>query len=357
MPTKGRRSGGSSVASPKLAIFTPVGWYQHWNSTDYLAHIFKEAGRLGIDDFRHDSTRTTISDLLRWFSCRENDGFEQLYNWWQIDRESMASRLKVDSEAKPRIEITAGISIRDNLSVVWHPGGWDQSTLSWSGHEANPLDLIPRRTWPKPPDFMCFTGDESQYASQRASNELMYIRQVGNLRPEPRDEYGYYAQYNHDVVDAVLICAVRAAYEGLIKQLQRNFEVTAITSFDFELREDQGRDGPVRRVTSWQIERTQTLLQRKMEADAIARFNAASEDLLRAEADLEITAEAVGDAIKRATAEWKGDKPPAMTTLEKHAARLLRAEGHPLTEREVRRMLRIMVECKHHLLPAHLWPT
>ncbi|KQV80070.1 hypothetical protein ASC90_26080 [Rhizobium sp. Root1220] len=87
------------------------------------------------------------------------------------------------------------------------------------------MNLIPHRVWESPPDFRWFMGDESQYFQRRASNELMYIRDVGSLNPAPRDEYRHYARFNHDVVDSILICAVRAAYEGLIRQLEQNFEV------------------------------------------------------------------------------------------------------------------------------------
>jgi hypothetical protein len=162
---------------------------------------------------------------------------------------------------------------------------------------------------------------------------------------------------SRDVVDSILICAVRAAYEGLVQQLQQNFEVTTVTSFDFELRkEDHGNYFPIKRVTAWRLERSAVLLLERQQADASQRLAEASANLQDLEQELGITAATVGDTLKKVLANWKGNKSPSMRTLEKHAARHLGVLGHTLDERDVRRMLRAMVVCKPDLLPAHL-PT
>jgi hypothetical protein len=98
------------------------------------------------------------------------------------------------------------------------------------------------------PDFDWFVGDEEPTFDSRPSNELMYIREVGNLRPEPCDSYGPYAVYNTDVVDSALICAVRSAYENLIKQLEHSFEVDVVDAFDFVTRDeiDENDSSPYR---------------------------------------------------------------------------------------------------------------
>jgi len=88
----------------------------------------------------------------------------------------------------------------------------------------------------------------------------MYIRGVGNLRSEPRNEYGLYATFNDNVVDSILVCAVRSAYETLIEQLKHSFAVTVMDGFDFVTREEMVDIDPfshrtaTRRVVSWSLE-------------------------------------------------------------------------------------------------------
>jgi len=169
----------------------------------------------------------------------------------------MKSRLERDRNAKPRIELSAHITKMNNLSVRWHPGGWRDADYDWAATDRNYFNLIKQRKWNTPPDFHWFTGDEEPTFNSRPTNELMYIRGVGNLRPDPRDSYGPYAAYNGDVVDSLLICAVRAAYEGLIKQLGYSFEVDVLDEFDFVTREeiiegdDFSSEFPIDRVVSW----------------------------------------------------------------------------------------------------------
>ena len=165
------------------------------------------------------------------------------------------------SSARPHIEVMAQITRMNNFSVRWYPAGWCEGDFDRSWTDQNSLNLIPQRTWPKPPDFLWFEGDESPTFERRPSNELMYIRGVGNLRPEPRGVSGTYFKYNADVVDSVLFCAVRAAYEGLIRQLELSFRVDALNAFGFVVREEPDETDhsfygiPIRRVVGWSIER------------------------------------------------------------------------------------------------------
>lgn len=108
----------------------------------------------------------------------------------------------------------------NNLSVRWHPKGWRNADFDWHRTDRNHFNLITHRKWTEPPDFHWFEGDEDPTFDSRPSNELIYLRGVSNLRPEPRDTYGPYATFNSDVVDSILICAACAAYESLIEQLK-----------------------------------------------------------------------------------------------------------------------------------------
>ena len=95
--------------------------------------------------------------------------------------------------------------------------------------------------WHEPPDFYRFIGDEDPTFDSRPSNELMYVRGVGNLRPEPRDSYG---PYDVDVVDSVLICAVRSPYESLVRQLEYSFAVDVVDAFNFVTRNEVDQIDP-----------------------------------------------------------------------------------------------------------------
>jgi hypothetical protein len=66
----------------------------------------------------------------------------------------------------------------------------------------------------------------------------MFIRGVGNLRPEP-NTFGPYALCNYDVLDALLLCATRAAFDQLIKGLRESFDVTLLNEFEFEFQDEQ----------------------------------------------------------------------------------------------------------------------
>jgi hypothetical protein len=201
-------------------------------------------GRLGLDvrDIeRHDRpphTQTVLSDLIDWLDEHPGQSFAKLVNWQVLDIPLISARLEQDRSAKPRIEISAHITKMNNLSVRWHPGGWRRSVFVWDFKEHTSPNLIPRHKWSESPDFHWFVGDEDPTFDARPTNELMYLRGVGSLDPAPDTRYGPYAGYNHDVIDSILICAVRSAYERLIEQCRLFFEVDMFDAFDFSLRDE-----------------------------------------------------------------------------------------------------------------------
>lgn len=218
---------------------------------------------------RPPHTERVLSDLLGWLSSHPGKEYSQLTAWQTLDLERMKTRLESDQNAKPRIEISAEVTRMNNLSVRWHPGGWRQSSFDWEYRGSGYGNMIPQRRWQLPPDFRWFTGDEDPYFDSRPSNELMFLRGVGNLRPEPVENYGPYATYNGDVVDSILVCAARAAYEGLAEQLSRNFEVAVLDGFDFVTRDeaDEADTSAYRhathRVVAWTLEDAVTLRARR----------------------------------------------------------------------------------------------
>ena len=273
-----RRASRQATPPPRLKLFRPISWRDEIiaSSTDeFIAHLLTELGRLGIeigDIERHDrppNTKTVLSNLLEWLSDRPGKAYAELVNWKTLDLAQLRSRLEKDHTARPRLELSAEITKMNNLSVRWHPGGWRDLEFDWDRADRNYFNLITHRKWTQPPDFHWFVGDEQPTFDSRPSNELMYIRGVGNLRPEPCDDYGPYALYNRDVVNSILICAVRSAYEGLIKQLKNSFDVTVIDAFDFAMRDEVDESDPwsirypIRRVVAWSLEDAAELQARR----------------------------------------------------------------------------------------------
>jgi hypothetical protein len=219
--TAGRRrsKGVSETISPRLKLFRPISWYSGSIKSvgDYAEHLLTELGRLGLkihDIERHDRpphTETVLSDLMDWLSEHPGKAHAKLVDWRALDLSRLKARLERDRSAKPRIELSAHITKMNNLSVRWHPKGWRNADFDWHRTDHNHFNLITHRKWTEPPDFRWFEGDEDPTFNSRPSNELIYLRGVGNLRPEPRDTYGPYATFNSDVVDSILICAARAA--------------------------------------------------------------------------------------------------------------------------------------------------
>jgi hypothetical protein len=219
----GRKGSRRTVQPPppaRLKLFRPINWYGGViakSTSEYVSHVLRELGRLDLEIHeieRHDrppNTKTVLSDLIDWLSEHPGEAFAKLVNWQALDFAQMQSRLEKDRSAKPRIEISAHITKMNNLSVRWYPGGWKHADFDWHRTDRNHFNLITHRKWREPPDFHWFVGDEDPTFDSRPSNELMYIRGVGNLRPEPRDSYGPYATFNSDAVDSILLCAVRAA--------------------------------------------------------------------------------------------------------------------------------------------------
>jgi len=218
------RSRSASTISPSLKLFRPISWYGGGikSASDYAEHLLTELGRLRLevhDIERRDRpphTETVLSDLMDWFSGHPSKAYAKLVDWRMLDLPRLQARLERDRSVKPRIELSAHITKMRNLSVRWHPKDWRNAIFDWHRTDHNHFNLITHRKWTEPPDFHWFEGDEEPTFDSRPSNELVYLRGVGNLRPEPCDTYGPYATFNDDVVASILICAVRAAYERSI---------------------------------------------------------------------------------------------------------------------------------------------
>jgi hypothetical protein len=162
-----------------------------------------------------------------------------------MDLEMLVERSRTTKTiAKPRIEVSAEITTKQNLSVRWHPSGFHEAE-----HDGNrPMrgyNVLDPNAFRETPDFRQFRGDESPSFESRPSNELMFIRGVGFLNPSP-DRAN--VAHRRDIIDAMLICAVRATHEHLIGSLRQCFEVTARQQFQFQFRDE---DEEFSKSTGW----------------------------------------------------------------------------------------------------------
>lgn len=357
---------------PRIKRFRPVSWYDSYigrSVDDYVAHLLTELGRLGMEASdiesysRPPNTKQVLSNLLEWMSSHPGKEYSQLTDWRALDLERMQMRIEGDRNAKPRIEISAEITKMNNLSVRWHPGGWRQTSFDWEYRGSGFGNMIPQRRWQEPPDFRWFIGDEDPYFDSRPSNELMFLRGVGNLRPEPRESYGPYATYNGDVVDSILVCAVRAAYEGLVEQLSRNYEVTVLDGFDFETRDEMDETDTsayrlaTHRVVAWTLEDATALMERRKRLRAERQQKEEQLTLERMEANHGVTPEGLVSALVTAAAPKRTGRIPSTENINRDAAKSLRLAGHNLDAGQVRRLRQLVEQYKPELLPEELRPA
>lgn len=344
-----------------------MSWYRHRSPSEYITHMLTETGRLGFQiheieaSGRPPNRQTVLSDIIDWLDDHPGENYANLLDWKSFDFEQLASRFERQRDAKPRIEISAAITKMENLSVRWHPMGWHAAPPNWSGIRDD-YNMIGQKLWSAAPDFRWFRGDQEIGFNTRPTNELMYIRGVGNLKPEPR-EYGPYATFNRDVVDGILIGAVRAAYENLIEQLRHSFEVEVLDAFDFEVREfDRGHDEfsnrfPVRRVVDWSLENASVLNERRNREAAVVREAEARADLAQFDERHGCTLALLADALAIAARPGKGGAVPSTEQINRAAAKDLRTRGATLNAGDVRRFRLLLEEFQPKSLPAELRPT
>jgi hypothetical protein len=269
--------------------------------------------------------------------------------------------LEKNPHAKPRIEVSAHITRMNNLSVRWHPGGWKNTDFDWDRSDRHYFNLITQRKWHNPPDFHWFTGDEEPTFDTRPSNELMYIRGVGNLRPAPHDGYGPYAVYNADVVDSILICAVRSAYEGLISQLKHTFEVDVVNTFDFVTREEiDERDSffrsSIHRVVAWSLGDTVELLARREREAAAAQEERDRAEIANFEETHGFPLEAFTRVLFHASSRRTG-LAPSDERINRNTAKDLRNAGFKVDAGEVRRIRQLVERYSPETLPESMRPA
>lgn len=367
MPRKPRD--GAAPPPSRLKIFRPMTWYDSdfisKSASDYISHLLLELGRLGLQPrdieshSRPPHTETVLSDLLGWLSEHPTKAYGKLVNWQNLNLPLLYSRVESDKFAKPRIELSAHITKMENLSVRWYPGGWRDSEVNWNSDDRNYFNLISQRKWKRPPDFRWFEGDEEVSFTSRASNELMYIRGVGNLNPEPTTDYGYYATYNDDVVDSILVCAVRAAYEGLIEQLRSNFEVEVIDGFDFVVRDedDESRHFKVHRVVSWSLENATEIRERKRREKQVEQEKKDKLEIAELKTGSGLNLERLNSALMMGASPNRSGAVPENDRINQKAAKSLREAGFKIDASGIRHLRQLLERYEPKALPEALRPV
>lgn len=370
MARRGRYGGSSRQPPPsKLKLFKPMSWYRHKSTSDYTAHIVRELGRLDLDfhdieDYsRAPNRQSVLSDLLEWSLDQPAESFARLYDWSSVDSKNMTLRRDRDPQAKPRIEISAHITKMNNLSVLWHPSGWRKSEFNWDREQRHHYNMITHRRWTSPPDFWWFHGDEEVRFDSRPTNELMFIRGVGHLKPQPSvDGYGPYARCNRDVLDGLLVAAVRSAYEGLVERLRYSFEVDVLDEFDFEIAErsdfDDGGDWidgfAHRQIVGWRLEDAATLRADRAALAEIEREKLGRAEIANIETAYGCTIEHLISTLNVAATPKPGKPVSSGETINRVAAKILRSEGGKLDAGDVRKLRSIIEDFFPDLLPENL---
>jgi len=229
----------------------------------YLSHFLMEMGRLGLSlEKLSSSNREVVSNLLDWYADRPGDGYAVLVDWIHLDYQAMCKRVYDSPDAKPRIEISAEINDKGDLSVRWYPRGFRESYFDSNKELRSPFEHISSRHYPRPTDFQWFEGEEPAGPERRPTNELMFIGRVGALDPNPENECRQDAEYDIEAAEAILICAVRSAFDSLVRYLSISFEVTLMNDFAFDVCKGQNAGAATRaqanmnnlfRVVGWKL--------------------------------------------------------------------------------------------------------
>jgi|UniRef100_B0T6V4 hypothetical protein len=243
-PSKEPNRGDGNLLGP-MEILPPVHgleWRKERSAGDYLQSLLVQIGNRGLAETSvHDfhllaHHELALGELMRWRDQHPNPAWDQLHDWKNLDVERLLERRRATPgrlRALPRIDLTAEITSKDNLSVRWYPSGFLERRLRPRERDEDPLNKLDGCDLPDPPDFVWFQGDEEGLKGTRPSNELMFIRGVGRLHILASHET-LGSRYGANAVNELLICAVRASFNGLIDALRRTHEVTLRHDFRFE---------------------------------------------------------------------------------------------------------------------------
>lgn len=155
-------------------------------------------------------------------------------------------------------------------------------------------------------------------------------------------------------------CAVRAAYEGLIKQLERSFEVDVLDAFAFVTRDEvHGDDAlsqrvPIHRVVSWSLEDTAELRHRREREAALEHEERARAELANTTATHGFSLDEFVGALARAAIKKTTGLAPSSENINRNTAKNLRDAGFKVHAGDVRRFRGHLESYMPHILPEPL---
>jgi hypothetical protein len=190
--------------------------------------IYSECGRNGFDLGKFDNGRywsilNDIENLIHRDWTHSLSSIVDPRNWnidklackpeaWQPDLRDV-SRIR-----KPKLEISAFVTSKDNLSIVWRPTTPDYDC----------------RGIYKVGDWARWPGEDT-YGWSRPSNEIIFIRDINRLRPGEVRLRRELDVCNWDVLDELFISLLKASYDWLCGALSSVVHVDKITDFEFDL--------------------------------------------------------------------------------------------------------------------------
>lgn len=193
------------------------------------------------------------SDLGRtrervYWSVREpfhEHAISHVHDWWSYDQARLTNRSRRSGGAKPRILLTAFLTRPGNLSLEWAP------------------DTVGGSDWT---DFHRLSG----YGPYRPSNELMFIREVRSLNPDPKPE-DCFGPLHDRLVDAHLLACIGAAIDDLERRLDASFEIRWAAKFALDWEPDK-KGAWTRRpkghpLLGWRIDDVSAQVRRQEEAE------------------------------------------------------------------------------------------
>jgi hypothetical protein len=197
------------------ATVTVIPYYDFKGPGDYLTHLHRELGRVGVDaDEMRDILGEPLREIARSLDDPMTEGMRMLYDYRALDYSVLLERMRQATKGsdnrrqlpKPRIAISIEVTTKDNLSVRWQPG---HVSLRYFPIEA------PEWAW----------QPSSEYAiGARPETELMFIRGFGRLN------WGF-EDPNHKAIAMLLVMATTSAVNHLVKRLKYHFDVQVLNRF------------------------------------------------------------------------------------------------------------------------------
>jgi hypothetical protein len=272
----------------------------------------------------------------------DEDAISKMFWWWQYNTRRLIADLKERGrKPQPRIELIVNITTKNNLAVEWRP-----------------TDLVLGQ--PGPDSDWAVWHRSDAYFSNRPSNELLFIREVGvalsrfesaqspaevSSFPAPLQrpdlmEYleGERLEYLRQdlIVDTLLLQAVASLVNDLKRRLEHCFTVRMVTDIFLEW---DTTDPRADRLVSWKIENVGERNRRL----ALAELDRFPDEF---GFPLEVLVKALIEA-----AVTKPGREPSYDNKSERATTALKKAGHKITLGQVSKYREMLERYRPELFP------